>query len=73
MIVTNVGGLPDLVPHEKVGLVVEPDAGSIVYGILRFFEMGEDFFIPHLRVEKQKYSWSGMVENIYALADSIKL
>ncbi|MBP7239567.1 MAG: glycosyltransferase [Saprospiraceae bacterium] len=72
MIVTNVGGLPDLVPHEKVGLVVEPTPASIADGILRFFEMGEDFFIPHLRLEKQKYSWSAMVEKIYSLADSIK-
>ena len=72
MIVTNVGGLPDLVPHEKVGLVVEPTPESIADGMLRFFELGEDFFIPHLRVEKQKYSWPSMVEKIYALADSIK-
>ena len=73
MIVTNVGGLPDLVPHEKVGLVVEPTSESIADGILRFFELGEDFFIPHLRMEKQKYSWSAMVERIYTLADSINI
>ena len=28
MIVTNVGGLPSLVPNEKAGLVVEPDPAS---------------------------------------------
>ena len=29
MLVTNVGGLPDLVPEGKVGLVCEPDPKSI--------------------------------------------
>lgn len=68
MIVTNVGGLPALVPHEKVGLVAEPDPKSIAEAILRFYQMGEDYFIPHLRVEKQKYSWSHLVEIILSLA-----
>jgi len=64
MVVTNVGGLPALVPHEKVGLVVEPTPEAIAAGILRFYELGEDFFIPHLRIEKEKYSWENMVREI---------
>jgi glycosyltransferase involved in cell wall biosynthesis len=68
MIVTNVGGLPSLVPHEKVGLVAEPEPISIADAILRFYQLGEDYFIPHLRVEKQKYSWSQLVETIKKLA-----
>jgi len=64
MIVTNVGGLPALVPHERVGLVVHPDAAALADGILRFFELGADHFIPHLREEKEKYSWSKLVQNI---------
>lgn len=68
MIVTNVGGLPSLVPHEKVGLVAEPNATSIADAILRFYELGEEYFIPHLRLEKQKYSWSNLVETIKLLA-----
>lgn len=64
MVVTNVGGLPDLVPHEKVGLVVKPDAVSIAEGIRHFYQLGEDYFIPHLRVEKQRYSWSNLVTAI---------
>jgi glycosyltransferase involved in cell wall biosynthesis len=68
MIVTNVGGLPLLVPHEKVGLVVEPDPSSITEGILNFYQLGEEFFIPHLRSEKQKYSWKKIAEAIEDLA-----
>ncbi|MDP4265145.1 MAG: glycosyltransferase [Bacteroidota bacterium] len=70
MIVTNVGGLPSLVPHDKVGLVVEPDPLSLANGILRFYQLGEEYFIPHLRNEKLKYSWANLVNTITALAKS---
>jgi len=72
MLVTNVGGLPSLVPHEKAGLVMEPDPSSIARGILRFMQLGEDFFIPQLRIEKQKFSWASMVSSISQLADDIQ-
>ena len=68
MVVTNVGGLPSLVPDRKVGLVVEPDPKSIANGILEFYQLGENYFIPHLRSEKQKYSWANLVKAIEGLA-----
>ena len=71
MIVTNVGGLPSLVPHEKAGLVVEPDPKSIANGILKFYELGENYFIPHLREEKKKYSWATMANAITQLANDL--
>ena len=49
MIVTNVGGLPALVPDEKAGLVAEPNSAAIANGILKFYQLGENYFIPHLR------------------------
>lgn len=64
MIVTNVGGLSALVPHERVGLVVAPEATALADGILRFFELGADHFIPHLRLEREKYSWTTLVDSI---------
>ncbi len=67
MIVTNVGGLPALVPHGKSGLVCEPDPRSIMLAIKEFYELGEDHFIPHLRSEKLKYSWKNIVEAIITL------
>jgi glycosyltransferase involved in cell wall biosynthesis len=72
MVVTNVGGLPSLVPDGKVGLVVEPDPQAIANGILKFYQLGEDYFIPHLRNEKQKYSWTNMVGTISQLANDIQ-
>lgn len=69
MLVTNVGGLPDLVPDGKVGLVCEPNAQDIASHILKLYELGEDHFLPHLREEKKKYSWSVLVNTIKYLAN----
>jgi glycosyltransferase involved in cell wall biosynthesis len=71
MVVTNVGGLPSLVPDRKSGLVVKPDPTSIADGILTFYELGEEYFIPHLRTEKNKYSWASLVATIEQLAADI--
>jgi glycosyltransferase involved in cell wall biosynthesis len=67
MIVTNVGGLPSLVPDRKVGLVAEPNAENIAEKVKEFFALGEEFFLPHLREEKKKYSWDNMVKAITEL------
>lgn len=68
MIVTNVGGLPALVPDGKVGLVAEPNAASLTEKIEQYFTMGKAAFLPHLQEEKKKYSWTLMTKSIMALA-----
>lgn len=70
-IVTNVGGLPAMVIDNKTGLITEPDAEHIASTIVTFYELGEDYFIPHLRLEKQKYSWHTMVRAVLQLADEV--
>ncbi|HLY68152.1 MAG TPA: glycosyltransferase, partial [Puia sp.] len=72
MIVSNVGGLPVLVPHKKVGLVAEPNPASMASAMLTYYELGENYFIPHLRTEKQKYSWANLVKTITDLANDIQ-
>ena len=72
MVVTNVGGLPALVPDGKVGIVVEPTPTAIADGILKFYQLGENYFIPHLRNEKEKYSWAKMVSTVSQLANDIQ-
>ena len=69
MIVTNVGGLPEMVPDDKVGLIAEPNAASIAQKITEFFEKGELYFLPHLIDEKKKYSWSKMINAIQEVAN----
>jgi len=67
MLVTNVGGLPDLVPDGKVGLVAEPNANSIAEKIIELYQLGEEYFLPQLREEKKKYSWKILVDTIVEL------
>jgi len=69
MIVTNVGGLPSMVPDKKAGLVAEPNEEDIAEKILEYFQLGENYFLPHLREEKKKYSWGNMVQAIVQLAN----
>ncbi len=58
MIVTNVGGLPEVVPDGKVGFVAEPDPTSVADAILKFFQPNS---LPNLHenmlIEKKKYTW----------------
>jgi glycosyltransferase involved in cell wall biosynthesis len=70
MIVSNIGGLAALVPHEQVGLVAEPNPVAMAEAILRFFTLGDSYFIPALRQEKTKYSWSRLVANIIQLCNT---
>jgi glycosyltransferase involved in cell wall biosynthesis len=68
MIVTNVGGLPSLVPNDKVGLIAEPNATSIAEKIVEYFSKGETHFLPHLIEEKKKFSWMKMTATIKEIA-----
>ena len=70
MLVTNVGGLPDLVPNYKVGLIAEPTAISIAEKIIELYQLGEQYFLPHLLEEKKKYSWSILLDKILSLANT---
>lgn len=65
MIVTNVGGLAEIVPDGKVGFVVEPDASELTDAIVRYYDGNlEQSFSLAVKEEKEKYSWSKMVEAI---------
>ncbi|MDP9042534.1 MAG: glycosyltransferase [Bacteroidota bacterium] len=72
MIVSNVGSFAEHVLHEQTGLVAEPDPVSLAKAIQRFYELGEEFFIPHLRTEKKKYSWKNLVNTILDLSHDIQ-
>ena len=64
MLVTNVGGLADLVPHLKVGVVTEPNAHAIASGIIQLYELGETHFLKQLCEEKKKLSWDKLTAAI---------
>lgn len=69
MIVTNVGGLPELVPDGRAGYVAEPEPEAIASAILKFYNEGAtDRFQENLVNEKKKYSWKGFVQNLLEVA-----
>ena len=68
MLVTNVGGLPEMVPHNKVGYVVTPEPLSIADAIVDFYSNHRELQMrDNIRLEKKKYAWSAMLEKIAAL------
>lgn len=68
MIVTNVGGLPTLVPDGKAGLVTEPDSTSISNAILKLFSMDFGIFLSPMREIKKKLSWDTLLKKIEELS-----
>jgi glycosyltransferase involved in cell wall biosynthesis len=69
MVVTNVGGLPEIVPNEKAGFVVKPDSQEIADAIVRYFD--EDWqqrLTEGVREEKKKYAWDKMTAAIGTVA-----
>ena len=73
MIVTNVGGLPEMVPDQKVGFVVDPDPDAIKQAIFRYFEQGRQAeFVQNIKTEKLKYSWDVMYNAIQTVYEKTK-
>lgn len=73
MIVTNVGGLPEIVPDNVVGFVTPVDKQLIADAIIRFYaENKEQSFTENLKEEKKKYSWNYFTGNISQLYDQVR-
>lgn len=73
MIVTDVGGLSEIVPHEKVGYIVGQNPTEIADSVIRFYqEKKEKEFVINIKEEKKKYSWEGMLEAIDQLTRNKK-
>ena len=65
MLVTNVGGLPEIVPNGKIGYVTEPDSKQIADALCKFFEEHhQEEFEKNIVEEKQKYAWSTFTDAI---------
>jgi len=68
ILVTDVGGLKEIIPNKKVGYVVEPNERAIKNALLDFFQNNRSSeFIDGVKKEKQKYSWQKMTEAIISL------
>ena len=68
MLVTNVGGLPEIVPDGIAGYIVEPNPKEIADKIVDFYQNNKkEHFAVGIANEKKKYLWSRMTETIYDL------
>lgn len=65
MLVTNVGGLAEIVPDGQAGYVVEPDERQIADALVDFFRSNrQKHFRDGLLQEKRQYSWSNMTRSV---------
>jgi glycosyltransferase involved in cell wall biosynthesis len=68
MVVTDVGGLAEIVPDGKCGYVVAPEPGAIARAINDFFSGDEDRFRAGIEEQKKSYSWDRLTEALRTLA-----
>lgn len=72
-LVTNVGGLGEIIPDKVAGYVVEPSGKAIAEGIKDYFENNRIVsFTEGMKKEKQKYDWKIFVDEVINLFRSIK-
>lgn len=70
MLVTNVGGLAEIVPNGKIGYVVEPQPVEIANAIVDYFDNGrETEFRANTIEEKKKYDWKNITQSIRKLLE----
>ncbi|MDR1865631.1 MAG: glycosyltransferase [Bacteroidales bacterium] len=73
MIVTCVGGLTEIVPHDRVGYVTLPDASHLAEAMDKAFQ--DDHirrFMQNIKTEKQRFSWAYFSEQIMHLYHRIR-
>lgn len=69
MLVTNVGGLAELVPHNKVGYVTSIDTKEIADAILDFYsENREVEFTKNIEQERKRFTWDSMIQKLLEVA-----
>jgi glycosyltransferase involved in cell wall biosynthesis len=71
VIVTDVGGLSEVVIAEKTGIIIRPgNVNDISGAVKRFYNYNlEEKFSENIKTEKLKYSWEVFVRNILDLAE----
>jgi D-inositol-3-phosphate glycosyltransferase len=72
VVVTGVGGLKEMVYHERTGYVCQKDPDEIAAAIADFFDNNRSSeFIENVKTEKKKFSWNAMVDGIEGISAEI--
>ena len=73
MLVTNVGGLSEIIPDMKIGYVVPVDPDKITNALIDFYEKErKEQFTNNIVEEKKRFSWDKMTETIFSLVATIE-
>ena len=65
MLVTDVGGLAEIVPHKKVGYVTTQEPKIIADAIVDFYANNRELdFEKNTKTEKLKFSWQNLIHTI---------
>ena len=68
MLVTNVGGLPEIIADNKEGYVVDPNADSIANAIQDFFINNRELAMAReVEIGKEKFSWDNLTNTIFEI------
>ena len=74
MLVTDVGGLSEIVPDGKCGYVVKPEPVSISNAIIDYFSNNrKEEFTKNVREEKAKFTWDKLTESIKLIYNEITI
>ncbi len=69
VIVSDVGGLAEIVPNGKVGYVVDPNVDEFANAIIKFYDENKfDEFSNNIQTHKQLFSWNKFAANLMELA-----
>ncbi|WP_163717267.1 glycosyltransferase [Mangrovibacterium lignilyticum] len=72
MLVTNVGGLAEIIPHNVIGYVTEPNELEIADALVDFYANNrKSTFEVNIKEEKKKFSWENMVKAFMQVAENI--
>ncbi len=73
MIVTNVGGLAEIVPDGRVGCVCPPSAEGVADAIERIYAPGVlERFRENCIEERRRFSWEEMCSRIAELYNMVR-
>lgn len=72
VVVTDVGGLPDVVQDHKTGYVVEKEnADAISEAVIDFYETDTIPWTKYIKESAQEFSWDTMVKRIESLVQKL--
>lgn len=73
MLVTNVGGLKEIVPDGHCGYVVAPEKEAIAEKMALYFsDNKEEEFTRQVRAEKKKYEWPAFIHKLTELYEATR-